>query len=230
MLFPRAHARDRAMRTEIKNGYGSAPRAFGVAGRWLVALMLLTALAGRAWAHHILGIPHYAYDEAYPQTPVLTYVAEFGPYEIKMTGYPGKPQPGEQCTLHVYIRGVDEGELFAGPVTMTVFRDHFIGENAIVYGPVTAEIEDSLYKFFPRFGDEANYLVRIEYEAEGAPWIIDLPMVVGEPGSPWLVLGALAAGVIVFLLGIRAVRIKRNRRKKMTPEPTGAGPTEGATE
>jgi len=85
-------------------------------------------------------------------------------------------------------------------------------EDTVVYGPVTASLEENVYKFYPRFEDEANYTVRIEYEVEGTPWIVDLPMVVGEPGSPWAVVGGVGVGVVLFLIAIRAVRIKLARR------------------
>ena len=74
----------------------------------VLLLMLLTAASG----HHILGIPHYSYDEDYPQTPILTYRLMAGAYEVRMTGYPGVPVPGERCDLHVYIQDPDSGRLF----------------------------------------------------------------------------------------------------------------------
>ncbi len=184
-------------------------------------------------AHHILGIPHYAYDEDYPQTPVLTYRVDMGPHEIKMTGYPGKPQPNERCSLHVYIRRLDTGLPYDGQVTLSVMRDRMIGEDPIIYGPIVAKLEEAMYKFYPRFPEEANYLVRIAFEAEDAPWIIDLPMVVGEPGSPWSVLGGVAVGTIAFLVLIRALRIKRRRHanardKQATRAAREEAPSEGA--
>jgi hypothetical protein len=180
--------------------------------RGAVALVLLLVGAGPASGHHILGIPHYAYDEQYPQTPVLTYRVDAGAWEVKMTGYPGVPQPGERTSLHVYLRHRRSGHLFDGPVTLIVRRDRLLGSDPIVYGPITAAIEEAVFKFHPEFEETANYTVRVHFEADGQPWDIDLPVVVGEPGSPWLVLGGLAAAVIFFLLVIRALRIKRARR------------------
>lgn len=177
--------------------------------------MMCAALMGcwipEAEAHHILGIPHYAYDEQYPQTPVLTYRVDAGANEVKMTGYPGVPEPGEQGSLHVYIRRRETGKLFDGPVTLTVMEDRLIQSDPVVYGPITARLEDSLYKFYPQYAAEANYVVRIEFEADGAPWTIDLPIVVGEPGSPWLVLGGVGGATLIFLIVVRAVRIKMRR-------------------
>lgn len=181
----------------------------------LVAMLAASSLVvpvEPALAHHILGIPHYAYDERYPQVPILTYLVNAGPNEVKMTGYPGRPQPGEQCFLNVYIRGLEDGEPFNGGVSLEVIRDRMLGSDPVIYGPVQAKLEEAVYKFYPRFDAEANYIVRITYEAEGAPWIIDLPMVVGEPGSPGLVLAGVGVGLAAFLILMRAFRIKRRRR------------------
>jgi hypothetical protein len=178
----------------------------------LVIFLVLAACPCEVFAHHILGIPHYAYDEQYPQTPVLTYRLEAGPYDMRMTGYPGKPTPGERCTLHVYIRRMDDGALFEDKVQMTVVQDVLFGEGDVVYGPTEAEIEERLFKFHPVFPDEANYTVRIEFEIDQVPWRVDLPMVAGEPGSPWTVLVATLSFLVAFAVVIRAIRIKGQRK------------------
>ncbi|MFQ5665966.1 MAG: hypothetical protein ACE5I7_05985 [Candidatus Binatia bacterium] len=185
--------------------------------RWTVTLFgaaLCVLVPSLARAHHILGIPHYAYDEQYPQTPVLTYRVNAGPYEVKMTGYPGIPKPGERCSLHVYIRRRDTGAPFNDSVRLTVTQDHLLGTDPVVYGPITARLEEAVYKFYPQFQAEANYRARIEFAAGDASWKIDLPMVVGQPGSPWKVLAGVAAGVVVFLVFVRAMRIKMRRKAR----------------
>lgn len=191
------------------------------AGICLAVLVLASAVP--ASAHHILGIPHYSYDERYPQTPVLTYRVDAGQHEVKMTGFPGVPKPGDRCFLHVYIRRLSDGEPFDDRVRLTVTEDRLIGSDPVIYGPIETRLEEAVYKFHPQFGSEANYTARIEFEADGAPWMIDLPMVVGEPGSPWSVLGGVAVSLAVFLLVIRALRIKMRRRSRRTVTAT-AGP------
>ncbi len=177
-----------------------------------IALLILSCGPRDATAHHILGIPHYAYDERYPQVPILTYRAVAGTHEFEMTGYPGRPRPGEQSFLNVYIRDKESSVPFDDTVTLEVLRDRMIGSDPVVYGPVEARLEESVYKFYPRFEDEANYTVRIRWSALGEPWIVDLPMVVGKPGSPWAVVAGVAGGLVLFLIAVRAARIKLRRR------------------
>lgn len=176
-----------------------------------LALLALCVVPTVAAAHHILGVPHYAYDERYPQTPVLTYRVEAGRFEIRMTGYPGKIDPGDRATFHVYITRVDGGAPFDGVVTMTAFEERLFGADSIVYGPMEAAIDERVFKFHPRFQNEATYLLRLYFEHEGETWTVDLPMEVGSPGSPWTVVVGVALAIALFLVVIRAARIKRRR-------------------
>ena len=109
----------------------SAGISAGLRRSWGAALLALLLLATVAHAHHILGVPHYSYDEDYPQTPVLSYRVDAGEYDVKMTGYPGKVEPGERCSLHLYIHHKATGRLFDAPVTMTVVRDRMFLEDPI---------------------------------------------------------------------------------------------------
>ncbi len=176
--------------------------------------------ASSAIAHHILGVPHYAYDERYPQVPTLTYKVDAGRYQVEMTGYPGRPEPGTQCFLNIYITDLETGAPFDGSVQLEVLKDRLLSQDPVVYGPATAELEEAVFKFYPRFGEESNYTIRMRYEADGAPWIIDLPMVVGEPGSPWRVLAGVVGLGALFLAVIRALRIKRARRAEQPWRPS----------
>ena len=190
--------------------------------------IVILSVCMNAWSHHILGTPHYAYDEEYPQTPILTYGAELGAYKVNMTCYPGKPKPGDNTSLHFYIKHAESEIAFNDTVTLTVFKDSLFGDDEVVYGPMNAELEEAMFKFFPRFEEEANYTLRLEYFADGAPWILDLPMVCGEPGSPWTVVGGFLGTFVLFMIIIRAIRIKRARLN--TKEPSSGTITEAELE
>lgn len=178
----------------------------------LVGSYVCVANVTRVWAHHILGVPHYAYQDGYPQTPVLTYAAETGRFQMRMTGYPGELKAGDKCSLYVYLTDESGGGPLLGDVELTVFRDRFMGPDPIVYGPIRAELEEAVYKFYPRFEHTAYYTARIAYEDAGEPWTIDIPMVVGEPASTGLLLGQLLAASLLAAILVRAFLVKRARR------------------
>jgi len=180
---------------------------------FLVAALL--AVGSVAAAHHIMGIPHYAYDEAYPQAPVITYAVEAGPYVIKVTGYPGKPAPGETALVHAYIvRADDPSAIFSERVSARLERDGLLGPS-VVWGPTTTRFEENLHKLSPRFEEEGRYRIRLELELEGLPYEIDFPMVIGEPSSPGLVLLSWGGAVLFLVVAVRAARIKLERRRAL---------------
>jgi hypothetical protein len=180
-------------------------------GTGLAAGLLVLLLARLALAHHIMGIPHYAYDESYPQAPVITYAVEAGPYVVKVTGYPGKPGPGELAQVHAYVvRADDATAIYGGPVEARLEKDELLGPR-VVWGPSPTRFEDNLHKATPRFADEGRYRIRLEMELEGRPYEIDFPLVVGEPGSPTGILLAWIGAVVALVVVVRAARIKLER-------------------
>ena len=179
----------------------------------LLAGVATLVLAGAATAHHILGIPHYAYDESYPQAPVITYAVEAGPYLVKVTGYPGRPGPGELAQVHAYVvRSDDPGAIYSGPIEARLERDGLMGPS-VVWGPSSTRFEENLHKLSPRFGDEGHYRIRLEMDLEGQPYEIDFPLVVGDPSSPAAVLAGWGGAVLLLLIVARAARIKLERRR-----------------
>jgi len=177
---------------------------------------MAVCIAFPAAAHHILGVPHYAYDELYPQTPVLTYKANLHTYRIEMTAYPGKPEPGERTSIHVYILNTETGMIHDGDVTLTITRDRALLPEPVVYGPIEAEVEEAMFKFFPNFERTGNYSLELSFEGSDDEWIIELPMQVGEPRSPWLAIGAGGATLLALLIGLRAFRIKKKRAERVS--------------
>lgn len=182
----------------------------------VIGLVLFAAMSHGAAAHHILGTPHYAYDEEYPQTPVLTYRVNLGDLDVRMTGYPGHPEPGQQWSLSVYILD-GEGELFDDTVSLTVKRERWFGPNPLVYGPMNARLEEAVYKFYPRFDDEGNYQVELALASGGTSWTVELPVVVGAPSSPVALLTGIVFAAGALAVVARAISIKRRRREKLKP-------------
>jgi len=181
--------------------------------RGLLAALLVLALSGSGVAHHILGIPHYAYDESYPQAPVITYAVEAGPYVVKVTGYPGKPAPGELAQVHVYVTRADEpAAIYTGPIEARLERDGLLGPR-VVWGPSATRFEENLHKLTPRFGDEGRYRLRLDMELEGQPYEIDFPLAVGEPASASAALLGWGGALALLAVLVRAAKIKLERRR-----------------
>ena len=179
----------------------------------LMATIVIAGYATPSWGHHILGVPHYSYSEDYPQTPFLTYAVKAEGYTVKVTGNPGHPVPGEPTGLHVYVKNELTGKPYPGTVTVSVFEERFMRTERLVYGPSEAQREEAIFKFSPIYENVANYQLHIEFH-DDKEWSIVLPVVAGEPKSPWISIGLTGGGIALALLIFRAIRIKSRRRSK----------------
>jgi Pyruvate/2-oxoacid:ferredoxin oxidoreductase delta subunit len=186
-------------------------RPLPVAGSLLLAAALVFGAAPVAHAHHIMGIPHYSYDENYPQAPVLKLVETVGSLELQLTSFPGNPQPGDRTEIHVYVVTSTSRRLYTQPLTATIYRVGLLGREEVFRKKTT--LLENVFKFYPTFVDEGNYEVTLSFADETGTSTLTFPMVVGEPGSPWATLGTYLGGLLFFLLVVRSIRIKRVRRQ-----------------
>ena len=165
-----------------------------------------------AGAHHILGLPHYSYQENYPQVPTLEYPAVSGPYDILMTSYPGKPTPGEAANVAFYVKNRDTGEPYDRPLTVRVLRTYTFGSNSELVPATKVRPFDKTHKLTVTFPDDGEFVVELSLQVEGQLEVIPFLLVAGEPTSAMSVLIAVGVGLVVFFVVVRAVRIKRARR------------------
>jgi hypothetical protein len=183
-----------------------------------------------SWAHHILGLPHYSYKENYPQVPTLEYPASSGPYDILLTSYPGKPQPGEATNLSIYIKDRTSGEPYGQAVIVRILQTFTFGRNRTVHPAIRIEPFDQVHKLTATLDQAGEYVVEVTLDVEGRPEVIPFLVVAGNPTSGWSVLAAVAGGLGLFLVVVRAVKIKRKRRDGLTvshatePGCSGANP------
>lgn len=179
----------------------------------LFVVLLALAAAGPLEAHHILGIPHYAYDESYPQAPVMRLRERVGDWEVMLTCYPGTPRPGERSEIHVYVTQRHRMRRpYGQPLALSVLRQTMLGGKAPIYGPNTVAPQQNLYKFFPRYADAGHYEVLLEMKRADGYDTLRFPMVVGEPGNPWVTTVGFVGGLAFLLIVVRAIKIKRDRR------------------
>ncbi|MFN0055383.1 MAG: 4Fe-4S binding protein [Planctomycetales bacterium] len=189
---------------------------------------LLGAVAGlspsAALAHHILGLPHYSYKENYPQAPTLEYPATTGPFDVLMTSFPGHPVPQDRTTIAFYIKDRNSGEPYALPVTMRVLRTATFGANQVIMEPTVHEPATNQHKYFVNFPQDGEYIAELTMDVEGRPEIIPFLIVAGQPSAAKSILIATSAGLGLFLLVVRAIRIKQKRRSANLPATSTPNP------
>jgi len=182
-----------------------------VAAAAVVAVMLM--LPVDVSAHHILGLPHYSYKENYPQAPTLEYPATTGPYDVLMTSYPGKPIPGESANVTFYIKDRTTNTVYQQPVKVRVLKTATFGANDIIHPETDVEQFDQTHKVSVVFPADGEYIVELSMLVEGQIEVIPFLMVAGEPTARGSILVAIGVALVIFLVVVRAIRIKRARRR-----------------
>jgi ferredoxin-type protein NapH len=198
-----------AVRPERRRVRGRAPAL----GRISMALVAFLALSGSAVGHHILGLPHYSYKENYPQVPTLEYPAVTGPWDVLMTSYPGRPAPGEPANLAFYVKHRESGAPYSRAVSIRVLQTFTFGENREVVAATAVPPFDHTHKLSVNFPEDGEFVVELTLDVEGRDEVIPFLMIVGEPSAAASVLVAAGAGLLLFVVAVRAIKIKRNRRR-----------------
>ncbi|MHC4441930.1 MAG: 4Fe-4S binding protein [Planctomycetota bacterium] len=165
-----------------------------------------------AKAHHILGLPHYSYKENYPQVPTLEYPATTGPYDVLLTSYPGKPVPGEPANLAFYIKNRNTNTPYERPITVRVLQTFTFGRNREILPATVVEPFEQPHKISTTFSEDGEYIVELHMEVEGATEVIPFLMIAGDPSATVSIIIAIGAVLLIFIIIIRAIKIKRERR------------------
>lgn len=179
-----------------------------------LALLMFVALPSFAAAHHILGIPHYMYDENYPQIPFLEVIAQVGPTDLNFTYFPGIPNPGEAVRFKLYVHKRDTGEVFRDPLMVNVVRKRFLQGDVAVVEPFEIRPgvgpEKNDYKFFLTFEAAEAYEVRVRFPNGDGVEVIPFPVVIGKTDDRPLLFGAVG---ILGMTVVSVAMVKKKRRK-----------------
>jgi hypothetical protein len=167
-----------------------------------------------ARGHHILGLPHYSYKENYPQAPTLEYPATTGPYDVLLTSYPGKPMPGEPANLAFYVKNRNTGVPYGQPITVSVLQTFTFGRNRVVLPATDVEPFEVPHKLTVTFPEDGEYIVELTMDVEGTQEVIPFMMISGDPTATVSVLIAIGLSLAVFVIIVRAVKIKQARRSR----------------
>ncbi len=192
------------------------PKAGASASKVVTSIIILAVILGTAataHAHHILGLPHYSYKENYPQAPVLEYPAQTGPYDLLFVCYPGEPVPGESAKLVFDIKNRDTEARYPKPIGVRVLQTFTFGDNREVLPSTTVNSYDGvLHEVVATFPEDGEYVVELTMDVEGKEEVIAFLMIAGKPSSTTSILIAIGCAFVVFLVIVRAIKLKRQRR------------------
>jgi hypothetical protein len=179
---------------------------------FLCYFLLWTALVSPALAHHIMGIPHYAYDKNYPQLPFVETTAQSGDWDLRLTYLPGVVEPGQRIRFKLYGKNRVSGDPLRVPLVGQARKVAFgskpkpLGEAFPVRVGKGPEGND--YKFFLTFPDYDSYEILIRFEFPGGSVEeIPFPVAVGVTDDTNLLIGAV--GLLCF--AVICVRVVKTR-------------------
>lgn len=126
--------------------------------RFFALLLLATAIASPAQAHHMKGLPHFGYKDMgwYPQIPSKETIRRVKDHLVIATTMPGDPKAGSQVNIHVYVKGIRSKKPLDAPIQYEITRKKlFFFEETV--RPLS-ELKPILEVFqiattFPRGGD-----------------------------------------------------------------------------
>ena len=188
-------------------GYHTTRRALplGVALGVAVALLLGARIAS---AHHIRGVPHYAYQDAYPHAPTFEASQEAGRWTLRFSYF---EIPGAQSIdLAVYITrpGPKGGDRvpYDAPVTFHVHAAH---ESPDVTHPFTTKPRlTHVHRVNWVYEQEGLYHLRVSFNDGAEILTAQFPMQMGQPPVRWGIM-AVGAGLIAALFAFVVIARRR---------------------
>jgi len=174
----------------------------------LVAVWVIIFITPAA-AHHIRGIPHYSYQDHYPETPVYELTEVVEGYLITFTYY---QIPGQLALdLAMYIRDSLSQEPYDGAVVFTVWGRH---EDPEVSHPFTAyRNPTNIYKVGWVYEESGSYYVRIQFTDDRGEHRTVFELDVGTDNRAWTYLGGSVALMVAAAVITGIVRRKQKRVK-----------------
>lgn len=72
------------------------------------------------------------------------------------------------------------------------------------------------------FPEDGEYIVELTMDVEGSPETIPFMLIAGDPSATASILIVIGAFLFVFIVAVRAIRIKRMRRQRASVEVAAA--------
>jgi hypothetical protein len=160
-----------------------------------------------ASAHHIRGIPHYSYQENYPQAPAFEEFRESGPWLLQFTYWQIPSQ--DALDLALYVKSRDADKPYTGAVKLQVFKQGEDETNDINH-PFNAYANPrNIHKVGWVYEEPGIYIVKVDL-GDGAEKISErFTIQIGTiPPNYWFLGGAVV--VVVGLMAGVAIIKKRS--------------------
>ena len=171
--------------------------------RLMCAFLFWVSAVHSGFCHHIRGIPHYSYNENYPQSPLFEELRESGDWSLQFTFWeiPAK----KALDLAFYAKSIASGEPYTNAVTFQVFSQ---GEDlAQKKHPFAATINPrNVYKVGWVYEDAGLYIARVTL-GEGARAVSeDFLFQVGEPPPNYWFMGGCLGAVLVLVVSVALLK------------------------
>jgi len=93
-----------------------------------------------------------------------------------------------------------------------VLQTFTFGQSKTILKPTVCQPFEHPHKLSLTFPKDGEYVVELTLEVEGKPEIIPFMLNAGEPSATTSVLIAVGIFLLVFVITVRAIKIKRTRR------------------
>ena len=173
------------------------------------AFVMLTSAVARA--HHIRGIPHYSYQENYPQAPLFEEFRDVGPWTMQFTFWPIPSQ--KALDLALYVKHTTTGMPYDDAVTFRVYQHGDDLETGNHPFQATANPRH-IHKVGWVYEEDGIYYAQISL-GEGDQAVSEtFRFQVGEVKPNGVLLGTVAGGVLALIV---AVAVIKKRQMGATP-------------
>ena len=168
--------------------------------------LAVVALQSTAYAHEVAGQPSHVLSEDPDAPPSVQMQTRIGQFDVTITAFPAFLKPDERGTVNLYASRIDNGQPYAGEVTFKVRDDSLFSNWEQTIG--TQQIHDDHFSQDFVFKDEGDYIIRAEFEADGEPYSVDLPLTIGTPLS-FGTIGIVGGAILIALVTVNLVQRRR---------------------
>jgi len=171
--------------------------------RILFTIAAAVLIATAAPAHHIRGIPHYSYQDNYPQAPLFEEFRDVGPWTLQFTFWPIPAQ--KALDLALYVKHATTGKPYDGAVTFRVYQH---GEDLTdANHPFAATANPRhIHKVGWVYEEDGIYYAEITV-GEGDQTVTEtFRFQVGQVKPNYIVLGSIALAILALITTVAIIK------------------------